>query len=140
MSLSENDVAGIRGEPYFLVPVTARNENPRFWGWPGKYRPSAAGGFPERRFKALIQKDGVQVTEDCRLYYFRDRDEFRFKSAEVYTMGKSKAGSFLEISWRKTDQFETAKLVLTEKKHRRFGTLAKLAFKFVIGGKKWCYQ
>jgi HKD family nuclease len=140
MSLMENDVSGERGEPYFLVPIKARNQNPSFWGWRAMFSPSPRGKFPERLFKAKVNVAGRQVVEKCRLYFFEGRDEFRLKCESVYRLGRAYAGSFVVISWKREHDETIAIIDVVPKGDQRYEGLAKFAFEVHAMGKKWAYD
>ncbi|MBM3898410.1 MAG: hypothetical protein FJ358_07825 [Thaumarchaeota archaeon] len=127
MSLVNNDVSGKRWDPYFLIPIGARNKNPLFWGWPAEFHRTGAHRRPERLFIAGIKVGRRRVTEQSRLRYYSGVDEFRFKSKSIYGLGTGYSGSFLVISWStgKTGQ-GTANIDLVRKgtkKHTKLGTL-----------------
>lgn len=81
MTLARNDVSGQRGEGYMLVPKGARDKNPGFWGWPGKYSKTTD---PERRVVVL---DGA-AQDDQRIYWFAGKSEFRL-CTNLYFAGAS---------------------------------------------------
>lgn len=139
MSLMKNDVSGRRGEPYFLVPIRARNKNPSFWGWNKMFSPSRRGRFPERRFKAKVNIANKQTLEKCRLYFFEGRDEFRFRCESIYRLGRSYAGSFVVIKWRRKRNKTIAVIDLVPKDDQRYERLAKLPLQVHAMGKKWTY-
>jgi len=140
MSLVENDVSGERGEPYFLVPIRARNQNPSFWGWKAMFSPSRRGRFPERLFKAKVNIEGKQTLENCRLYFFERRDEFRLKCEPIYRLGRAYAGSFVVISWKRERNETTAMIDVVPKGDQRYEGLAKLPLEVHAMGKKWAYD
>jgi HKD family nuclease len=139
MTLAEHDVSGLRGEPYFLVPIEARSSNPSFWGWYRAFAPSRVGGFPERMFKARVRIGATETTENCRLYFLEPRDEFRLKCAPIHKLGRAYAGSFVVIKWKNTRRGRIALIDLTQKGEKLYGELAKLPFNVHTMGKKWAY-
>lgn len=132
MSLVHNDVSGKRGDPYFLVPILARDQNPKFWRWPTRFHPTRAKGVPERRFATKVKIAGKQLTEQGRLSYYGGVDEFRFKSKSIYGLGTSYSGSFIVISWAK-DRWgrDAAHLQLAAKGTPKHNKLSKLSFQKV---------
>lgn len=140
MSLSEHDVSRARGEPYFLIPVAARDQNPRFWGWQRKFSPSRRGRFPERHFPCVVHIDSRRATEEGRLYYFAGRDEFRFKCAAIHQLGKRYAGSFIVLKWRRNSRGQDiANIRLVTQNVKEYERLAKLPLNVHAMGKKWTY-
>jgi len=97
MLLSHNDVSGKRYEPYFLIPVRARDESPSFWGWEDKYSPSTRSGMPERHIVTTVNIKGASFVENKRIYWVEKRDEFRFVSPAIYRLGKSYIAHMLHI-------------------------------------------
>ena len=133
MSLVHNDVSGRRADPYFLIPILARNKNPKFWGWPNRFHPTKINGVPERRFSTKAKIGGAQaVTELGRLSYYRGVDEFRFKSESIYRLGTQYSGSFVVISWSK-DRWGrmVANVQLVAKGTPKHIRLSKLSFQEV---------
>jgi HKD family nuclease len=127
MSLVNNDISGKRWDPYFLIPLAARDQNPKFWGWPKKFSEKRIKGRPERRFVNKIQIGNKITTENGRLAYYAGVDEFRFKSDTIYNLGKSFAGSFVLIFWSKDQTgVDVANVELARSgsaKHKRILTL-----------------
>lgn len=132
MSLVRNDVSGRRGDPYFLIPILARNQNPEFWGWPARFHPTKVKGVPERHFNTKVKIGKNQRTEKGRLSFYHGVDEFRFKSKSVYTLGVSYIGSFVIISWSKDKWgLSVANLQLITSGTRKHRQLSKLRFQQV---------
>jgi hypothetical protein len=132
MSLVKNDVSGKRWDPYFLIPIRARDQNPRFWEWPAGFHRAGTKGVPERRFTAIIKLQNRRVTEKSRLSYYSGVDEFRFKSESIYRLGPSYAGSFLMISWSKGKTgLSTANVELVPKGTQKHNKLSGLALQKV---------
>ena len=125
MPLSEHDVSGKR-EPYFLIPIAARNENPAFWGWPRRFAKSERGGFPERRFKLTFRHRGSQTGEDSRMYYVDGKKEFRFKCKRVHGLGVAKAGSLVKVWWVGKRGSEIANLALIERTDGEYAHLRRI--------------
>jgi HKD family nuclease len=140
MSLVENDVSGKRGEPYFLVPIKARDQNPSFWGWRSNFSPSPKGKFPERLFRAKVNIEGNQTFENCRLYFFEGRDEFRLKCEPIYRLGRAYAGSFVVISWAREHNETIAMISMIPKGDQQYERLAKLPLEVHAMGKRWTYD
>lgn len=140
MSLTRHDVSAKRGEPYFLIPIKARDENPSFWGWSQLFSPSTRGKFPQRIFNAKVIIDGKQKSEKCRLYFFKGRDEFRFKCKSVHELGQSYVNSFVIISWQLKRGERIAIIKIVPPSDPRYEKLAKLHFEIHALGKKWTYQ
>jgi hypothetical protein len=132
MSLVRNDVSGRRSDPYFLVPILARDQNPKFWGWPMRFHPTRVKRVPERRFTTKVKMGKKQLTEQGRLSYYGGVDEFRFKSESIYRLGAQYSGSFIVISWSK-DRWglSMANLELVAKGTSKHKQLSKLSFQQV---------
>lgn len=135
MLLSYNDVSGKRFEPYFLIPVRARDENLHFWGWPDEFSPSHRSGMPEKRIESNIHVGGSTVTENKRIYWVEERDEFRFVSPVIYRLGKSFAGNILHME-RTTTGYDINVIPPTD---MRFPILIKYAVNLSSNQKKWGY-
>jgi hypothetical protein len=135
MLLSHNDVSGKRFEPYFLIPVRARDENPSFWGWPDKFFASKRGGMPERHIKTKIHLKGSTLIENRRLYWFEKRDEFRFVSPTIYSLGKSCVGNILHV--KRTSKGYDIYVIPPDDPH--FPILIKNAVNLSSYQKKWGY-
>lgn len=135
MLLSHNDVSGKRFEPYFLIPVRARDENLGFWGWSDKFSPSSRSGMPERKIITNIIVNGSTVTEKRRIYWVDERDEFRFVSPTIYRLGKSFVGNILHAK-------QTARgyaIHIVSPTDSRFPILIKYAINLSSHQKKWGY-
>jgi HKD family nuclease len=129
MSLVNNYVSGKRGDPYFLIPIKARDLNPLFWGWPKDFHRTKAEGVLERHFVAKIKVGRKIVTEQSRLAYYPVRHEFRFKSRTIYKLGTSHYGSFVMISWTKDKSGRSiANIELIPKGTNKFRNLETLSF------------
>lgn len=133
MVLANNDVAGVRGEPYFLIPIGARDSNPLFWGWP--YRHTHGYRYPTNRINADVHIEGERVTENRRIYFVEGKDEFRFVSSAIYRLGTSYAGSLLLIE-RQTGGY---RLRLIPRGDRRFSGLLRYATNISSNQKMWGY-
>lgn len=135
MLLSHNDVSGKRFEPYFLIPVLARDENPNFWGWDKDFSLSKRGGVPERRVVIKIHLNEEAVAENGRLYYVEKRDEFRFVSRKIYHLGKTHKGSLLHMK-RIVDGFDIHVIPSSD---TRFAGIVRNAVNLSSNQKKWGY-
>lgn len=135
MILSHNDVSGKRSEPYFLIPVRARDENPRFWEWPNAFSPSARGRFPERKLRTNIWVNNGVITEERRLYWFDGKKEFRFTSPTIYKLGESFVGSLLYFS--KTGTGYDINVIPSQSKN--FGIFVQSAIQLSSDQKRWGY-
>jgi HKD family nuclease len=135
MLLSHNDVSGKRYEPYFLIPVRARDENPHFWGWHDDFSPSKQSGMPERRIVTKIHLKGTTSIENKRIYWVEKRDEFRFVSPTIYQLGKSFVGNILHVK-RTTKGYDIHVIPPTDS---RFSILIKYAVNLSSYQKKWGY-
>jgi HKD family nuclease len=93
MSLSYNDVSGVRGDQYIRIPVRARDANPKFWGWNYLFRPSPRAGNPER----YISIKYMGRKKKRRLYFVERPDEFRLVMPEIYSLGSNFVYSILKI-------------------------------------------
>lgn len=102
MTLSHNDVSGVRIEPYSLIPIAAREFDPSFWDWPGSYPP-----LPTGQLEHKIQLNDLGNTVDSRIYYVPERKEFRFCSEAVYALGPGAVGNILEIQRLGVGRFRT---------------------------------
>jgi len=140
MSLTGHDVSAKRGEPYFLIPIKARDENPEFWGWKSLFAPSPRGKFPQRLFKAEVTIGKKRTLEDCRLYFFEGRDEFRFKCKLVHELGQGYVKSFVVISWKRKRGQRFAVIGIIPPNDQKYERLAKLPFEMHAMGKKWVYR
>jgi len=140
MSLVHNDVSAERPDPYFLIPISARDQEPGFWGWPAGFSKTRKG-IPERRFNATIRLLGRTVTEESRLSFYAGYDEFRFKSKSIYNLGSSYIGSFVVVSWSKDpggSSMANVELVLSGTP--KYNKLGRLQFQTVGSrGKKFTY-
>lgn len=133
MVLASHDVAGKRGEPYFLIPVAARDSNPQFWGWPYTHRHGYRD--PTNLINAEVNIQGRRVTENRRIYFLEGRDEFRFVSPAIHRLGTSYAGSLLLIERRVSGY----KLSLVPQGDRRFSSLLRYATNISSNQKMWGY-
>lgn len=102
MTLSHNDVSGVRIEPYSLIPLAARDFDPAFWDWPVAYAPLATGQL-EHPIRLIDL--GRNVTS--RIYFVPERSEFRFCADEVYALGPGAVGDILEIERIGSGSFRT---------------------------------
>lgn len=133
MVLARNDVAGRRGEPYFLIPIKARDTEPRFWGWP--YRRTHGYRFPSTQINADVVIGQRTTGEHRRIYFVEGRDELRFVSPTIYRLGTSYAGSLLLIE-SKTGGY---RLTLIARNDRRFSSLLRYATNISSNQKMWGY-
>ena len=65
------------------IPIRGRDAAPAFWRWPGAFTRGTAttGTFDERRPAVLLHPiAGPRITEERRLYFYHERDEFRFNA------------------------------------------------------------
>jgi hypothetical protein len=102
MTLSHNDVSGVRIEPYSLIPIAARNFIPGFWDWPVSYITLSTGQLEHR-----IRLNDLGNTVDSRIYYVPERSEFRFCADAVYALGPGAVGDVLEIERLGPSSFRT---------------------------------
>ena len=133
MTLSKNDIDGKRGEPYFLVPILAKDENNAFWGWP--LTQSSASVYPSSVIQAKINVGQKTIIENRRIYFVPDKTELRFVSSTIYKLGLSFLGSLLLIQ-RKQHMYQ---IDVIEKEHKRFASLLKLATHVASNQKMWGY-
>ena len=112
MTLSYNDVSGKRRDQYIRIPVIAVYSNPKFWGWPKLFSPSAKG-YPERLVE--ISYEGKSYRN--RFYFAEIPDEFRLVMPQIYTLGTRYEGAILKIC--KGPNMYSLKLVL--KSDKNFG-------------------
>jgi hypothetical protein len=99
MSLSYNDVSGIRGDKYVRIPKNARDTNPRFWGWNALFKPSPRAGHMERFVR--VNYDGNRQL--CRLYSVDRVSEFRLVLPDVYELGRGFEHSVLKIEKKRRE-------------------------------------
>jgi HKD family nuclease len=132
MTLANNDVSGRRGEPYFLIPVIARDLLPNFWLWPF---PTPAIGFPNIKIQADIKIGPKNITENRRIYFVKDRTEFRFVSPTIYKLGQSFVGSLLLIE----KMLSSYTLTIIPKTDKRFPVLVRYATNIASRQKTWGY-
>jgi len=92
MTLSPNDVNGVRQEGYVLIPLRARDAQPSFWSWPGRYAPLATG-----QLEFPIRLDDLGQPGSSRIYFVPERAEFRLCAERVYRLGAATAGAVLEV-------------------------------------------
>ena len=85
MTLSGFDTSEKSADPVVLIPLSARDEDPRFWFWPD---------FFQREKKLLgmhldssVDIDGETHQEQVRLYDYPGKTEFRLKSEIVKRRG-----------------------------------------------------
>jgi hypothetical protein len=102
MTLSHNDVSGVRIEPYSLIPIAARDLDPGFWDWPARYSPLSTG-----QLEHSIKLIDLGHATDSRIYFVPERSEFRFCADEVYSLGPSSVGDVLEIERLSPSSFRT---------------------------------
>jgi hypothetical protein len=89
MTLSANDVNGIRQESYMLIPIDARRANPGFWGWSSGYRSNSTG---HRVLKITLDDGGGPY--ESRIYDVPERSEFRL-CTELHRRGAAYVGHVL---------------------------------------------
>ena len=80
----------------------------------------------------------METLENCRLYFFEGKDEFRFKCKPIYRLGRAYAGSFVVISWKRKRK-AIAVIDLVPQGDPRYEQLAKLPLQLHVMGKKWTY-
>ena len=115
MSLSYNDVSGVRGDRYIRIPVRARDVNPKFWGWDNLFKPSSRAGNPER----FISINYKGQKDKHRLYFVDEPDEFRLVMPQIYNLGKNFERSILKISKRKRT-YEMELIRKNDKEYNKF--------------------
>jgi HKD family nuclease len=113
MTLSYNDVSGVRGDLYIRIPVIAVISNPKFWGWPKLFSPSAKG-YPER----LVHISYEGKSYRYRFYFAETPDEFRLVMPQIYTLGATYEGSILKIS-KKPNMYSLELVLKADKKFGR---------------------
>lgn len=102
MSLSHNDVSGVRIEAYSLIPLGARDANPAFWDWPGSYYP-----LPTGQLEHVISLNDMGTSVDSRIYFVPERSEFRLCANAVYALGPGAVDAILEVERLGVGQFRT---------------------------------
>lgn len=93
MTLSYNDVSGVRGDQYIRIPVRAVKINPDFWGWKNLFAPSPRAGNPQRTLDVIC----LGRIRPRRMYFVESPDEFRLVMPEIYNLGRKYVGSILKI-------------------------------------------
>ena len=137
MSLVKNDVSGKRGEPYFLIPLAARDRNPEFWNWKSGFVPSKGGRFPEKRFIYVVTVHGKRWRGSGRLYFFPEKREFRFVCDPIYGLGKRYVNTFVVIDW--SDSFKVANVRHIDRKSKEYGYISSLFPGRSDSNKIWTY-
>lgn len=131
MTASGNDVSGLRGEAYILIPLAARDRNKSFWEWPASY--PDADGIAARAIR-LEEPSGAVVS---RIYFHDGKREFRFCTS-LYRAGLPE-GSLYQI-----DRLEAGKthfsIFLHPPGSPTFAELAEFATTWVgSSNKRWGY-
>lgn len=135
MTLAYNDVSGKRVEPYFLIPLVARDRFQNFWGWPNLFVQGTK--YMERRFHVKVQILGIIHKElNRRLYFVPERSEFRLTCDTVYRqLGQSFIGSIARINWEKSGD---CRILIIIPKDPKYPSLIKKC-SALYQGKMWCY-
>jgi len=133
MTLSKNDIDGKRGEPYFLIPLSAMQQNKIFWGWP--LQKSSASVFPSTKIQTKIIVSQQITVEDRRIYFVGSKTELRFVSPKIYRLGMSFLGSILLIQTTKKGY----QIEVVNKQDKRFALLLKKATYVASNQKMWGY-
>lgn len=99
MTLGHFDVSERSGDPVILIPLRARDQDPKFWFWPDFF-------LNERKLSDLyldssVRLDGVERPERLRIYDYPNKTEFRLKSEIVKR--NCKAGDILLVARRGDD-------------------------------------
>lgn len=136
MTLVYNDVSGRRFEPYFLIPLEAVRENSSFWYWPETFTNGQAGR-KERRIDLAVKVKGRIYKEHPRLYFFPDRDEFRFCSRTIYSLGQNYLGSISTIKWKNENE---CRIEIITPRMKDYQDYLKIAKNSSSRGKKWSYS
>lgn len=85
MTLSGFDTSKRSADPVVLIPISARDEDPRFWFWPDFFqREEVLSGM---YLDSSVDMDGETHPEQVRLYDYPGRSEFRLKSEVVKRRG-----------------------------------------------------
>ena len=86
-----------RRSPEIFIPLAARNAHPRFWAWPGAFRPDPEkpGKYDRRGVRIRLGDEVVDVT----MMTWPDRHDFRLRSEPLRSAGN--IGDILRLS--KTD-------------------------------------
>ena len=134
MTLSKNDIDGKRGEPYFLIPISAMKKDAAFWGWP--LPKTTDYKFPSLSIEAKISVGQETITENRRIYYVSERKELRFVSPRIYNLGLSFLGSILLI-YKKNHAYQ---MEVIGKQDQRFAVLLKHATQVASRQKMWGYK
>ena len=86
MTLSDFDTSDKSYDPVVLIPVSARDADPKFWFWPDFFqREKVLKGF---YLDSSVRIDGEIHPDPIRLYDYPNRSEFRLKSEVVKRNGK----------------------------------------------------
>ena len=86
MTLSGFDVSGRSADPVILIPLRARDEDPKFWFWPDFFLNERA--LSDLYLDSSVRIDGENRPERLRLYDYPNKTEFRLKSEIVKRNGK----------------------------------------------------
>jgi HKD family nuclease len=136
MTLVPNDISGKRFEPYFLIPLEAIRTNPSFWYWPGTFS-LGQGVRKEKRIELAVKAKGKTYREQPRLYFFPDRDEFRFCSKTIYTLGQKYVGSIAKIKWKNANR---SKIEIITPRMMDYQNYLNIAKNSASKGKRWGYS
>jgi HKD family nuclease len=134
MTLSKNDIAGKRWEPYFLIPMAAMQAAPSFWDWP--LTEMTKSKYPKKDINAEISVGQRKTIENRRIYYVDGRKELRFVSPTIYKLGLSFSGSIVLIH-KKNHKYH---IDVVEKHDQRFAILLKYATQVASSQKLWGYK
>ena len=99
MTLSGFDVSGRSGDPVILIPVRARDEDPKFWFWPDFFLNERK--LSDMHLDSSVRIDGEDRPDRVRLYGYPNKTEFRLKSEVVKRNGKE--GDILVVHRRDGD-------------------------------------
>lgn len=86
MMLSHFDTSDKSSDPVILIPIKARNEDPKFWFWPDFF--ANERGFPDLYLESFVRVGKEVVLDQIRLYDYPAKKEFRLKSEIVKRFGE----------------------------------------------------
>lgn len=115
MSLSYNDVSGVRGDKYVRIPKNARDTSPKFWGWNRLFRPSPRAGHMER----FVSVNYGGNKHRRRLYFVDRVSEFRLVLPDVYSLGRGFERSVLKIA-KKRREYDIETISKTDPRYNRY--------------------
>lgn len=99
MTLSSFDISDKSQDPVILIPIGARNENPKFWFWPEFFVNKRK--HSDLYLNSSVSIDGEKESEQIRFYMYLNKWEFRLRSEIVKRRGE--AGDILVVQRENAD-------------------------------------